>query len=223
MKKIVVAVALAAFASTASAAIAGGSHDLTTRAGASSTFGTCQFCHAPHFANTSANYATIPLWNRSTPNTSTYQFRTLAVGVLPAQLGAGSYTCLSCHDGVSDMGQTYSGSKGFTAVTTLSGYANVGATQAADGTRSVTAGLVDLRDDHPVGVQFNPGAGATDAMKALTDVTAAGLKLYQYTAGVYTVECGSCHDPHGVSDGARGGAAFLRASGAGICGACHNK
>lgn len=206
MKKAVIALAIAGFASSAIAAIAGGPHDLSGRAG-NTTFSSCQFCHAPHFANTAGSYATIPLWNRVTPNTATY----LGAG---AGMGAGSWTCLSCHDGVADMGQSYSGSNAGLTVPTIgaNSYANVGRTFGQP-----MGASTDLRDDHPVGVPFVGGG----EMQPLATVQATVLRLYDYGTGPM-VECGSCHEPHMTGDGVQGGASMLRLT-TGLCAACHAK
>jgi len=209
MKKALVAFALAAFASTAAAAIAGSAHDLSDDTNAQ--LSSCQFCHTPHFSNVSGDYVAIPLWNRNTPTTTGYAFYT-AVTDTSLTVGAGSYACLSCHDGTADMGDTYRGTKGFPAARTIAaagyGYANV---------------TNNLQDDHPVGVDFVPGS----QYESVANVVAAGLKLYG--AGNGTVECGSCHDPHGTavtgggSDKAAGGAAYLRVAATAICAECHLK
>ena len=219
MKKALVAVALAAFAHAASAATAGGSHDLSStgrRANATSTLSACQYCHAPHNVNTGIPGA--PLWNRNTAaGAASFQYYTsTTVSAQPSALNANSMTCMSCHDGVSDMGAVYTGSHGFggTAQTILTfaggatAYANVG---------------TDLRNDHPVSINY---VAAANSLATTGAVAAAGLKLYG--AGP-TIECGSCHDPHGTgvvgggSDGAAGGQAFLRVAKTTICTACHLK
>jgi predicted CXXCH cytochrome family protein len=217
MRKAIVALAVAAFATTASANIAAGPHDLSTRLGA--TLSSCQFCHAPHFANASGTFNLIPLWNRNAPTTTTYSFRGTAT-----QLGAGSYSCLSCHDGISDMGMTYSGTQGLPPGPTTIGntdYANVGAT--GQGATRTWGGNPDLTDDHPIGRQFTPGSLPTDPMKDLATAQGAGFKLYEYTTGVYTVECGTCHEPHLTGDSAHGGVSLLRNTTTSFCSACHNK
>lgn len=229
MKKAIVAIAVAAFASIASARIENGPHDLSTRANVTPGFSSCQFCHAPHFANANGGYAAIPLWNRITPDTTGYVYRTVA-----PSLGSGSYTCLSCHDGVADMGQTYAGSNGFTTAggtpIGAASYANVGSVQTVPGapigagTRVFTAGVTNLTDDHPVGVEFVPGTGAAnDVMKTQANAEGLGIKFYQYAVGgALYVECGSCHEPHMQGDAVRGGASLLRAT-TGLCAGCHAK
>jgi hypothetical protein len=213
MKKLLVAFALAGFATTASAAIAGSSHDLTSTGlgGYTGTISACQFCHAPHNVNTGVSGA--PLWNRNSVTTSFTYYTSTTVSATPSALNANSMTCMSCHDGVSDMGDTYTGSHGFGGtVTTLTG---AGATYAIVG--------ADLRDDHPVSITYVPAA---NSLAAVATVTTAGLRLYG--AGP-SIECGSCHDPHGTgvtggdSDGLPGGGSFLRVTRTAICTTCHLK
>jgi predicted CXXCH cytochrome family protein len=98
----------------------------------------------------------------------------------------------------------------------------------------------DLRDDHPVGVTFptTNGSGTdwktpggTFAGNKFFDENGNGrmdkgeIRLYA-SAGAPTVECGSCHDPHGVaSSGSLFNATFLRKvnSGSAVCLTCHSK
>jgi predicted CXXCH cytochrome family protein len=206
MKKALLALAVAAMATSAQAAISGGSHDMTTFGG---TLSSCWYCHAPHNTNTAITGA--PLWNRTNTsgNITVYSSGTLVSAV---QLGANSITCLSCHDGATDLGTMYTGTS-----------EALGNLQAAGGGAYADLG-VDLRNDHPVGVEYVPGTGALGDMWAtVAAVQAAGLDLYSYggTFAAYQVECGSCHDPHGTSDGASGGAGFLKAAPADMCTACH--
>ena len=210
MKKAIVALAIAAFASNAFAVIAGGSHDLTRLAGAQ--LSSCQFCHTPHGANATTNtgtnfaydYSLHPLWNRNQP-TTTYTFYTAVVDST-ITVGAGSFACLSCHDGASDMGKTFKGTRGFANNTVMAAGSYANLTNV-------------LTNDHPVGVTFVPGG----TYNTIAAVTQAGLKLYSTN----NVECGSCHDPHGTSDGVTGSgptglASFLRVSATTICTVCHS-
>lgn len=107
---------------------------------------------------------------------------------------------------------------------------------AADFT--VAAISTDLRDDHPVGVRFPTTNGAGTDWKTpnsnvagtkFFDEDADGrmdkgeIRLYGATA---SVECGSCHDPHGVAPtGTLFNATFLRKPNAGsaVCLTCHSK
>lgn len=220
MKKLLVAAALALFATQASAAIANGPHDLSADnlldnnyLAAGPQISSCQFCHAPHNSNTALTGA--PLWNRTATTTMVagdlYTSNTLQGTVA---LGANSITCLSCHDGVTDMGATFTGSAGFTTPTAMNLNFATGPVKPVAVANPL--GANGLRDDHPVGI---PMVVDTDFVPV---ATAEGNGVVFY-GGTDTVECGSCHDPHGVGDGVSGGPSFLRATTGGLCAACHLK
>lgn len=208
MKKALLALALAAFASNAMAAIALSPHDLST-AGANNTkypnarLSSCQYCHAPHRSNTAVTGA--PLWNRSAPTTVFTMYTSTTFNGTATVPGTNSLTCLSCHDGITDMGATFTGTAGFLVRTPMN---------------SATAVVgQDLTNDHPVGMRY---PAATDTTY-VTAATVTGIKLYG-TAGNQTVECGSCHDPHNADwDNLPGGPSFLRVSATQICSRCHLK
>lgn len=106
--------------------------------------------------------------------------------------------------------------------------------------------VVDLRDDHPVGVlypttfgegvDFNPNTVEEVGRYRYIEngVTGVGngradkheVRLYDSGEG-YEVECASCHDPHGVPDasGSKFIPSFLRISndGSTLCLTCHIK
>jgi len=106
---------------------------------------------------------------------------------------------------------------------------------------TVFAISTDLRNDHPVGVRY-PAAGpgvdfktpsATRPSVKFFDLDGdarpdpAEVRVYA-SGGDYTVECGSCHDPHGVPSAGPGSAfnkTFLRVTNAGsaLCLTCHSK
>lgn len=102
----------------------------------------------------------------------------------------------------------------------------------------VAAISTDLRDDHPVGVRF-PTTNGTGTDWKTPNSNAAGTKFFDEDADgrmekgeirLYganaSVECGSCHDPHGVATtGSLFNATFLRKSNAGsaVCLTCHSK
>jgi predicted CXXCH cytochrome family protein len=211
MKKAIVALALSALASSAFAGVSGSPHDLSAATGPGTypngLLSSCQFCHAPHNVNTSV--PGTPLWNRTTPagddglgHFTIYASNTLRGTI--TQPGANSQTCLSCHDGATDMGATFTGGAGFAAPTQM--------TVATSGTKVI--GTV-LTDDHPISVRYG---GASAQLKDVASVVS--VKLYG-TVGNETVECGSCHDPHSF-----GGAVppkFLRDARATICTQCHIK
>lgn len=201
MKKILVALALTAFAQAASAALAGSAHDLTVGGG---TLSACQYCHAPHNVNPAD--PSLPLWNRKMAPVANYTVK--GPSYAP---GFASLTCLSCHDGAGNLGDTYTGTQDL-ARGTIGTYAP----------NPSQAGFnlgVNISNDHPVGITYAAGA----SFKAFP----AGLKLYSSK-----VECATCHDPHGAGDGTiagagsdhvAGGKSFLRTAITTLCTDCHIK
>ncbi len=149
MKKMLVALALAAFASTSYAAISGSTHDMRTRTG---TKGACQYCHAPHLWTASNVGAVAPLWNRNSSGTIVLR--------ASATLSDITRACLSCHDGTTQLGAMVNNpDTGLTAV--VPGAASTG---------------LDLTNDHPVDVAF-PAAGAYQVPGAAYGITAAGQAM----------------------------------------------
>lgn len=100
----------------------------------------------------------------------------------------------------------------------------------------------DLRNDHPVGIRFPTVSGAGTDFKTPT-ATRGNLRFFDTngnsrpdkdeirlydTGDGYEVECGSCHDPHGVPSGGPGSVfrpTFLRVAntGSAVCLTCHSK
>lgn len=127
----------------------------------------CVFCHTPH----GGQIGTAPLWNKNLPST-TYQLYGSTggeSGTLDGQVlvvGSVSQACLSCHDGTQAMDNMVNapGSGGYTAGGARpAGYTWTGA--LADGlmpAAGVTNLSADLRNDHPIGVQYC-GGGPTVA------------------------------------------------------------
>lgn len=185
MKKVtgsaaVVLLALGVLGSTqALAGIASTKHNLGSGGtGVNSFSGTeeiCVFCHTPHGADTSA---AVPLWNRTLSAPGSYTtYNSLGTSSLDgatAPVGSVSLACLSCHDGTQAMstminapGSGTAGSAGFQAGVWS------GANQSGG---KIAAGLitnigVDLKNDHPVGIQYAGGPTATSLPAAGTDYT----------------------------------------------------
>jgi cytochrome c553 len=196
MKKLLVAVAFALVATSASATIAGGSHDLTVLAG-NASLPACSYCHTPHVW-VASNVVGGPLWNRNARPTTDYSVYSSTTFTQTPVLGPASLVCLSCHDGRA-MGQVNNGVAPGGTLVPVGAFANVGQ---------------DLSNDHPVGVLYTVTTGYND-ITGNPNVT-----LY----GTSRVECGSCHDPHGTSDGVRSGAVFARwAPAVDLCAQCHAK
>lgn len=111
---------------------------------------------------------------------------------------------------------------------------------AADFTAAVIG--TDLRNDHPVGVAYPANNGVGTEFKTPLGLSGAvrffdadgnsaldkgDIRLYP-AYGTVQVECGSCHDPHGVESAGPGSVfkpTFLRVAnnGSRLCLTCHDK
>lgn len=260
---VAAAATIAAFGMASSEALAGISntkHNLTSTSGntnRSSGTEICAFCHTPHASNTAVSAA--PLWNKAVPLASSFTvYKTATLdsnsGNGAFEPGANSLICLSCHDGSQAMDNMINkpGSGGWDATGSSAGYSWTGATGGLmpDG---VTKLGTDLRNDHPVGIEYcGGGQVATSAPGTCKDAdfvspTRVGtttqwyveasspanttkskddMILYPDASNNVRVECGSCHDPHVEPKGDAGTqTAFLRKSQAnsGLCLSCHVK
>lgn len=139
--------------------------------GATSTTEICVFCHTPHGSDTSAS---VPLWNKKMA-TSTYStYNSLGTSSLDGNvLGVGSVSmaCLSCHDGSQALNVMINqpGSGGFVSggaeFGTMSGTADrLSGNKLA--TNSIANIGVDLKNDHPVGIQYGGGPKVLDTIPA---------------------------------------------------------
>lgn len=121
----------------------------------------CVFCHTPHGADTTA---VVPLWNRTLTGTTYQTYDSLGTTTLDgktATVGSVSIACLSCHDGVQSMsavinapGSGTAGDAAWAAGTWS------GTTVQGSGSLAVTAITnlgTDLRNDHPIGIQYGGG------------------------------------------------------------------
>ena len=209
MKKILVAAAFVAYASSALANIATTKHDFVGGNAANVTaYGTaatgttsCQFCHTPHKA--SATMAAAPLWNRADLGAAvqfTMYDQTKVNGNVSGTPGQASLTCLACHEGSAAIGQT---------LTSTGNLLTGGAGTLIQDVGMMKVGT-NLNDDHPVAVLY-PVAGVAGKFPAGTATAVASFTLYSSR-----VECATCHDPHDQTNGN-----FLRAPAAGLCAECH--
>ena len=225
---------------SAAAGVVNSKHDFTAGGAAQTTTSetdqVCVFCHTPHGSDTAAP---APLWNKSLPAAAGFNDYTSSTLDGTADIaGSVSLACLSCHDGATAMD----------AVLNMpgSGYnsGNVSLATAPIGTMTGTPVPnlgTDLRDDHPVSVEYAGGGLSWATIQAGNNVagqakdkafndpvfTAGGagkmnigsLPLYVKSA-VPFVECASCHDPHDNTN-----ATFLRISNAAsaVCTTCHVK
>jgi len=145
-----------------------------TGSGAAGTDEICVFCHTPHASNTAMTSA--PLWNKTVPANTYDVYDTIVSSTIDGtvlQPGAGtgsvSVACLSCHDGTQAMDNIINapGSGGYD----IGGGAATGRAYTWDtGTGRVnTDGFllngggfianlgIDLKNDHPVGIQYCGG------------------------------------------------------------------
>lgn len=189
-------VAMFGIAGAASAQVSGTKHNLNavnaTLGVAEGELGGTEVCAFCHTPH-NANPADEagPLWNRVMPST-TYDVR---VG---ATLGVGSTSCLSCHDGAIALND-FGGAAWDTDNSTPTGDTVMSGSSLLDS---------DLTNQHPIGVTY---AVLADEFKAPDNAVISDDT---------TVECSSCHDPHGTSN-----TYFLRAdnSSSGLCTDCHIK
>lgn len=160
----------------------------------------CLPCHTPHNARTDENVENMVLWNHAITD-QTFEMYTTTAGNQGGQPEGSSKLCLSCHDGATAI-DDYGGNDDYFNDVKISGdrLSNLG---------------TDLRDDHPIGVEYPPPglAGYNDKS------TFSGVKVVTIN-GVDRVECTSCHDPHDDSLGM-----FLRrtVAGSAICLECHDQ
>ena len=176
MRRVAGIVAFAALAAgvagspQALAGIANTKHNLgSTGTGVNKFDGTgeiCVFCHTPHGADTSA---AVPLWNKILATPSTYTtYNSLGTSSLDgatAPVGSVSLACLSCHDGTQAMNVMINqpGSGGYN----IAGAQLAGTWSGANQTGGkLAAGIItnigqDLKNDHPVGIQYAGGPKTT--------------------------------------------------------------
>ncbi|MEH6824157.1 MAG: cytochrome c3 family protein [Motiliproteus sp.] len=174
----------------------------TTAGGALSTGEICVFCHTPHGSDTGAP---VPLWNKKLPAASSFttydQLGTSSLDGSVASVGSVSLACLSCHDGSQAMDNMINapGSGGYAA----DGGGVDGrdmtwttASSAAGSTGKMVGGPIpmlgtDLKNDHPVGIQYCGGgtvATSPGAIVADTDCKDKDFKDFvQGSANTSTV------------------------------------
>ncbi|MFN0316305.1 MAG: cytochrome c3 family protein [Burkholderiales bacterium] len=166
-------VAFAAFFVSAHAGVRGSKHDLGAGGGAQATTAAttevCVFCHTPHGANLDVK---APLWNKASPGGTVYtRYSSLPSGTLDgpeAPVGSVSLACLSCHDGTQAMDVVINrpGSGARVAAGAEIDALNIGAMTGTPIPNLTT----DLRDDHPISIQYGGGGCAqTDNSKCTGD------------------------------------------------------
>ena len=160
----------------------------------------CMPCHTPHNAQVDDAGRGMVLWNHAMTE-QTFEMYTTEAGHQGGQPEGPSKLCLSCHDGATAIDNFGGNSEFFNNVRI-----------APD--RPSNLGT-DLRNDHPIGVQYPP----PDLTGYNDKSTFTGVKVVTIN-GVDRVECTSCHDPHDNSLGK-----FLRQTldGSTLCLECHDE
>jgi predicted CXXCH cytochrome family protein len=121
----------------------------------------CVFCHTPHGADISA---VVPIWNRTLPSPATFTtydiLGTSSLDGKVAPVGSVSIACLSCHDGVTALNAVINAPG-----SGLSGNATWQAGTWTRGASTIQPGITqigtDLRNDHPIGIQYAGGGYST--------------------------------------------------------------
>ena len=228
--------ALAAFAAvvgvsqTGQATVVGSKHDLSTATGDSTQ--PCAFCHTPHGANANVN---APLWNRFVNPATVFQLYTSPTMNSTFLDGAGSVggvsaVCLGCHDGTQATA-VVSGVIGSTKHDLVNAPGPGGTPDTTSqpncsrchpdmyGGPAVNWMGTDLRNDHPIRISYPTAAQDPDFVPIATVQASTGVQLYGTLQD--TVECASCHNPHGGI----AGTPFLRRDNiaSGLCLECHVK
>lgn len=117
----------------------------------------CVFCHTPHGAATTA---VVPLWNRTMAEPATYTtYNSLGTSSLDgatAPVGSVSLACLSCHDGTQAMNVMIN-TPGSGAAALTGTWTGANQTLGKIGAGLITNLGADLKNDHPVGMQYGGG------------------------------------------------------------------
>lgn len=179
ISKVASGVALLAASSAAMAAftgIAGTKHNLGSTGTTNHTNGTteiCVFCHTPHGADQGGTTkVSAPLWNRVVSSSTVYtrysSLGTTTFDANEAPIGSVSLACLSCHDGTQAMDTVINFPGADSSAWPLgsqTGHNNWQETNmmstllASD--NGTTGDMIyigtDLRNDHPVSMQYGGG------------------------------------------------------------------
>jgi hypothetical protein len=104
----------------------------------------CVYCHTPHAARTDIE---APLWNKPSTNQTyqPYDSTTVDGDILTA--GSVSVACLTCHDGTQARDAVINAPGSGLGAGTMGGLAAFAPTDVAN------LGI-DLRNDHPIGIQY---------------------------------------------------------------------
>jgi predicted CXXCH cytochrome family protein len=179
--KVAGGLALMAASSVALASVTDTKHNLGaggTNNHTNATTEICIFCHTPHGGDQSV---AAPIWNRTVSSTSVYTrfsaMNRITFDADEAPVGSVSIACLSCHDGTQAMDAVINSpgsdsvyTVGSGTLTGVGGFSqtNMMSTLEASDNGSTTGDIIylgtDLRNDHPISMQYGGGginSGAT--------------------------------------------------------------
>ena len=186
--KLAGGLALMAASSVALASVVNTKHNLGAYNGWGNPAGTsnhttgtteiCIFCHTPHGGN---QQVAAPIWNRTVSSTSVYTrfsaMNRITFDADEAPVGSVSIACLSCHDGTQAMNAVINSPGSDSIYTTGAGawsQTNFMSTLNASDNGSTTGDIIylgtDLRNDHPISMQYGGGGiSATLTLGATRD------------------------------------------------------
>ena len=170
--KLAGGLALMAASGVALASVTNTKHNLGAWGTNNHTTGTteiCIFCHTPHGGN---QQVAAPLWNRTVSSTSVYTrfsaMNRITFDADEAPVGSVSIACLSCHDGTQAMNAVINSPGSDSIYTTGAGawsQTNFMSTLNASDNGSTTGDIIylgtDLRNDHPISMQYGGGGLST--------------------------------------------------------------
>jgi len=194
--KLALGLTLVSMSSVAMAGISSTKHNLGGTGTANFTDATteiCVFCHTPHGADSSA---AVPLWNRHLDTGGSYNtYSSLGTSTLDsasAPIGSVSLACLSCHDGTQAMdvmintpGSGTTDILGSGTLTGPNGWEEFNQMSQVSG-EMIYLGT-DLRNDHPISIQYagaltlgdqNRAANDLDFVDAVATTVASGTVVY---------------------------------------------
>jgi len=139
-------------------------HNLSTfgPGAGSTTSQVCVYCHTPHAGAGALAGNTVPLWNKAAVSVEGDFDRYSDLGSVTfdaaeANVGSVSMACLTCHDGVQAIDVAINASGRDLGP----GFIDTGA-RTMPGLNTIAVLGTDLRDDHPISMQYAAG-GLTDA------------------------------------------------------------
>lgn len=203
----------------------------------------CVFCHTPHGSDTGA---AVPLWNKKLTvgpfnvYNSTAASATSSIDGEIMGVGSVSIACLSCHDGTQAMDNMLNqpGTGGYNAAGANLGGVWTGAATMA-GTPIPVLGT-DLRNDHPIGIQYC-GGGLTGSAGTVTgtcndaDFIGAATRTDSHfssavvktkdinSSPVFWVETGTANGTREKTDISLYTRTFTAGTGPSVeCGSCHD-